>query len=99
MATVPAKETKTQKSYKLLSGSLVLKCGGYEYKRDEAGLCAWLEKSGYGDFVKVEKKSQWGQLKPGLCVNEDGSVAIGETGEIVEGVSAERKPDEFNVKF
>lgn len=99
MQTVPTRKTKTQSTYKLVTGSLVMKQGGYEYKRDETSLCEWLENNGYSDFVKVDKKAAWGELKKGTTVNEDGSVCISETGEIVEGVTAARKPDEFDVKF
>ncbi len=99
MQTVPVRKTKTQSTYKLVSGSLVMKQGGYEYKRDEKSLCAWLENNGYSDFVRVEKKAAWGELKKGLSVEEDGSICISETGEVVEGASAVKKPDEFDVKF
>lgn len=99
MQTVPTKNTKTQSTYKLLTGKLVMKKGGYEFERNEENLCEWLENNGYSNFVKTERKSAWGDLKKSLTVEEDGTICVTETGEVVNGVTASRKPDEFDIKF
>lgn len=94
--TVPTKKTKTTEKYQLLTGQLVRKFGGVEYKRDDQRLVGWLKENGRGDLVKVEEKPAWGELKKTVAV-VDGAVIDTETGAVIDAVTAEQKPDTFDV--
>ena len=93
-----AKETKTTTSYKLPSGTLTLKHGAIEYVKDEDKLLAWLQETGRGEYIKTEVSPKWGELKKLTVAMPNGDVAIKDTGELVEGVHTEAKPDVFEVK-
>lgn len=96
--TVERRETKTTEKYELLSGTLVLKKPRTTMKViNDSQLVEWLEASGRGDFVKVEKKPRWGDLKKVLTC-ENGIVTDLETGEVVNGVDIEEQPESFAVK-
>ena len=95
--TVTCKETKTQKSYQLLSGKVVRKYSGIDYKRDEEKLLAWtsLYKP---EFVKVKSSVDWAGLKKELTALDSGEVVTAE-GEILDCITAERQPDKIEIKF
>lgn len=94
--TVPHKTTKTKASYRLLSGTLTRKFGGTAMKQDDDKLVQYLKDSGQLEFIKTEEKPRWGDFKKRLEII--GSSAVDkETGEIVEGVIVETKPDTFTV--
>lgn len=94
--TVPHKTTKTKASYRLLSGTLTRKFGGTTMKQDDEKLVQFLKNSGQLEFIKTEEKPKWGDFKKRLEIM-GGSVVDKETGEIVEGVTVETKPDTFTV--
>ena len=94
--TVPHKTTKTKASYRLLSGTLTRKFGGTTMKQDDEKLVQFLKDSGQLEFIKTEEKPRWGDFKKRLEII-GGSVVDKETGEIVEGVTVETKPDTFTV--
>lgn len=94
--TVPHKTTKTKASYRLLSGTLTRKFGGTTMKQDDAQLVQYLKDSGQLEFIKTEEKPRWGEFKKRLEIM-GGSAVDKETGEIVEGVTVETKPDTFSV--
>ena len=94
--TVPHKKTKTRETYRLLSGNLVLKLGGVKATLDDEKLVKWLKSNGYTDFVKVEEKPTWGELKKKLNL-EAGLATMADTGEIVEGITVVQQPDTFVV--
>ena len=94
--TVPHKTTKTKASYRLLSGTLTRKFGGTTMKQDDEKLVQLLKNSGQLEFIKTEEKPKWGDFKKRLEIM-GGSVVDKETGEIVEGVTVETKPDTFTV--
>lgn len=94
--TVPHKTTKTKASYRLLSGTLTRKFGGTTMKQDDEKLVQFLKGSGQLEFIKTEEKPRWGDFKKRLEIM-GGSVVDKETGEIVEGVTVETKPDTFTV--
>lgn len=98
LETVPTKKTKTTEKYQLLTGRLVKKLGGIDYKRDDAQLVGWLKDNGKAEYIKVTEAPAWGELKKGLDV-VDGNVIDRETGILVDGVTAERKPDTFTIEF
>lgn len=94
--TVEHKTTKTKHSYRLLSGSLVKKIGGSALKLDESKLLEYLKASGQTDLIKTEETPRWGEYKKRLQIAGD-QVIDTITGEIVEGVLIEEKPDVFSV--
>lgn len=88
-ATVPHKKTKTQATYALPSGKLVMKQPPTQFKRDDAALGQWLKASGYNDLVETKLEPKWGELKKrGVQALEDGQCVLEETGEIIPGVTA-----------
>lgn len=95
-----AHATKSADTYKLPSGTLEIRHGTWEYQRDEDAMVEWLRRADMDDYVKVVTKTTpaWGELKKLTTTQEDGSVVIKETGEVVEGVRAVLKPDTFSVK-
>ena len=104
-ANVPHKHTKTQESYSLPSGKLILKKQNPEYKRNEKAAVAWLEKNGYAQFVKVKKELAWSDLKDASAV-VNGKIVCGEQitedGEIiqmvVDGIEVIDRPEKFVVE-
>lgn len=94
--TVPHASTKTQETYKLLSGRLVLKRQQPEFVRDEAVLVDWA-KTNTPDLVQVKESVSWGELKKMVAVDGD-KVVIAETGEVVPGVTAQPREDVFEVR-
>lgn len=96
---VKHKETKTQESYKLLSGSLVLKKPTQKMVKNDEKLAEFLE--GYApEYIEVVKKPKWGEFKKELSI-QDGKIINNQTGEVVpdDVVSLEDAPGEFDVKF
>lgn len=97
-ATVPHKVTKTQQTYALPSGKLVMKQPPTQFKRDDAALGEWLKASGYTDLVETKLEPKWGELKKrGVQVLEDGQCVYAETGEIIPGVTASVPAPVFQV--
>ncbi|MDO6353978.1 host-nuclease inhibitor Gam family protein [Caloramator sp. CAR-1] len=94
--TVQAKETKTQKSYTLPSGKLVLKYQQPEFKRDEDTLLNWVENN-KPQYVKIKKSVDWSSLKKTVKV-VNGMVIDSETGEVIEGVTVEEREPKFIVE-
>lgn len=94
--TVPHKETKTKHSYRLLSGTLVRKIGGATMEHDDEKLLEYLRESNNEDYIQLTAKPMWGEFKKRLQIQ--GEIVIDtETGEIVEGVTVNQKPDTFVV--
>jgi len=90
-ATVPHKKTKTQESYPLKSGKLILKTQNPEYKRDDKTVIDWLKQNNGGQFIKVKEELSWADLKGATAVLDNHIVTI--DGEIVPGVEViEREP-------
>ena len=82
-ASVPARETKTQWTYKLPSGSLVMKKASTSYVHDDEKLTAWLEGAKMTDYLKVTTSPRWGEFKKHLIALEDGEIMFGDTGEVL----------------
>lgn len=98
--TVPHKSTKTQESYRLLSGSLVKKSASQKIVRpeDDAILIQYLRDSGQGCMIRVEEKPAWADLKKNLQII-DGNVVDMSTGAIVDILKVEEVPESFDVKL
>jgi len=94
--TVPHKETKTQASYQLPSGKLVLKKQGPEFERDDDLILAWLKANDEQKYVKTKESVDWMELKKTLTVF--GEQVAGETGEIIPGITVTERPDVFKVE-
>ena len=96
--TVEKKETKTQSSYKLLSGSLVLRKPSVKIvKPDETKLVEFLEANGYEKFVQTKKSAAWGEFKKEVEI-KDGQVILDDTGEVLDWIETEEDPGKFEVK-
>ncbi len=90
------KSTKTKESYKLPTGELVLKHREPEYEKDEPVVLDWLKKNG-GNYIKVKESLDWAGLKKGLRFTAEGN-AVDENGELVPGIKAVIREDEFVVE-
>lgn len=95
-ATVPHKKTKTQESYPLKGGKLVLKTQNPEYKREDATVIDWLKKNKMTEFVKVKEELDWAGLK-GATTALNGNI-VTEDGEIIPGVSVIERDAKFVVE-
>lgn len=94
---VPHKATKTKESYKLLSGTLTKKRGGMQMKQDDVALLAYFRQTGKLDLIQTTEKPKWGEFKKQLEIAGD-CVVDTTTGEVVEAVHLEEKPDVFVVE-
>lgn len=92
---VPAKETKTQKSYKLISGTLVFKKPSTKIVHNDEELIKSLDGT---EFVEIKKSLRWGEYKKNLVIEGD-CVVDSTTGEVVGGCTVEDVPASFNIKF
>ena len=100
MGSVKVKTTKTQDTYQLLSGKLVRKKETLDYKVNSEELVAWLKANGKAELVKTAETPRWADIKKLLNGNPDtGITIVGDTGEIVAGVTAVRKPGKFDISF
>lgn len=95
--TVPHKATKTQESYKLLSGSLVFKLPKLNMVKDDVKLLEYFHKNGMEEYIKTEEKPVWGEFKKTLSVI-NGEVIDTSTGEVVKAVKVEETAGVFDVK-
>ena len=94
-----AKEAKTQVTYKLPTGVLILKHRDpeFEYKKEKDKAVEFLEKNKMDQFVKVEKSVSWKELKP-LTKVAGTSVVMKETGEVIPGITVTEREDDFSVE-
>lgn len=95
---VPHRKTKTQESYRLLSGSLVLKLPKVKPVYEEDELVKYLKESGMPDYIKTDEKARWGELKKLLDMSQGKHPVIKDTGELVECIRVEETPAEFKVE-
>lgn len=94
--TVPHKKTKTQESYALPGGKLVLKKQNAEYNRDDKTVIEWLERNGGEAYIKTEKKLDWSTLKRDTQALNGQIVTM--DGEIIPGIEVTDRPDKFVVE-
>jgi hypothetical protein len=96
--TVEKKETKTQQSYKLLSGSLVFKKPQIKIvKPEETKLVEFMENNGYEKLVETKKSAKWADFKKEIEI-KDGQVILDDTGEVLDWIVTEEDPGRFEVK-
>lgn len=96
--TVPHKETATQESYKLLSGSLVMKKASEKLTKDDDALVEYFQQNNMPEYIKNEYKPKWADFKKQLTI-VDGKVVNTDTGEEVTAVKVEYVPESFDVKL
>ena len=90
-ASVPHKQTKTQESYTLPGGKLILKTQNPEYKRDDKTVIEWLKQNNGGEFIKVKEELAWEDLKAKTAALN--GKLFSEDGEEIPGVEIiEREP-------
>jgi phage host-nuclease inhibitor protein Gam len=87
--TVPARETKTQRSYTIPGGKMIWKKEHTEYRHDDAVVLEGLKRDGRTEYIKTVEKLDWAGLKKEISV----------TGELPDGVTMETVPEEFTVKI
>jgi hypothetical protein len=95
---VKAKETKTQRSYKLPTGTLVMRKSSYGYLRDENAIIQCLHGMGKEEYVETTEKLKWADLKKALVFDED-TVYDPETGALIDGITAVKEPEKFEVRL
>jgi hypothetical protein len=96
--SVPHKQTKTQESYQLPGGKLVLKDQGPKYDKDDEKLGPWLKANKMTDLVKVKESANWAELKKMLKETPDGTGMMTGDGEIVPGITVTERPKKFVVE-
>lgn len=100
--SVPHKETKTQQSYQLPGGKLILKKQAPEIERDDEKLIPWLRENYEGDYVKVKETVDWATLKKAFASDDliglHGDHFITDDGEIIPGITVVERPDKFVVE-
>jgi len=96
MDVVPAKAAKTQSSYELPGGKLVLKHQAPKFETKDEELVPWL-KANRPELVKIKESSDWDNLKKELKISPEGTSMVTEDGEIVPGVTVTPRGDKFTV--
>ena len=88
---VPMRETKTQKSYPVPGGKLVIKKATTKFEHDDDVILFALKAHGRDDMIKrqIIEKVDWISLKK----------EISETGEIIDGVTVVDVPETFEVRM
>ena len=97
--SVPHRKSATQEKYVLPGGELLRKKQQPEYIRDDSVLVPFLLENGMSDFVKNKPSADWAAIKKTCTIMEDGTVVDKESGLVLEGVTAEARPDKFEVKI
>jgi len=93
------KETKTQRSYRLLNCTLVEKKPSVELVRDEAALVNWAKSTGRVGLIKTKEAIAWADLKAQLIPDAvSGVCVLADTGEVVDGATAQITEGGFSVK-
>ena len=93
---VPTKNTKTQRTYELPGGKMVLKHQAPSFDQNDEKLVPWL-KANRPELVKVKESSNWAELKKELTISSDGTSVVTADGEIVPGVTVTQREDKFTV--
>lgn len=100
--SVPHKETKTQSSYQLPSGKLVLKKQTVEWVHDDAALLPWVKKN-VPNMIKIKESVDWAGLKSVFKEDDDyiqsnGALVNATDGEVIPGITVTERPDVFKVE-
>lgn len=90
------KKSKTQLSYSLPAGKLILKQQQPKYVVDNEKLLEWLKQSGKTQYIRIKEEPDWASLKKSTTVIVDR--IVDENGEIVDGVKVIEQAPKFVVK-
>ena len=82
---VPAKDTKTQMSLKLPSGTIKFIKSKLDYDRDDDELLEYCKENAT-DFIKIKESVNWVEFKKHLEIKND-IVINKDTGEIIDGIN------------
>lgn len=93
--SVETKKTKTQETYRLLSGKLVRKFAKQKLTPDKTALLEWCKQNA-PECVKHTEEAMWSEVKGKFAI-VDGAVICSDTGEIVTCVGVEETPASFDV--
>ena len=98
MTEAAHKRTKTQESYSLPSGKLILKTQNpeYDYKTHAKDTIAWLKANKMEQFVKVKEELDWDGLKK--TTGTIGGNVVTEDGEIIPGITVTEREAKFVVE-
>ena len=99
--TCSKKSTKTQETYSLLSGKLIMKKATQKIVHDDVLLMDWIQTNA-SDYIKqtVTNKIEWAKLKKNLTITNS-QIINTDTGEIledIEGLSIEEVGASFDIK-
>lgn len=97
--TVPHKSTKTQETYKLLSGTLVFKKPSVKIAHDDERLLEYLKANDGAEFIKVKESIDWARFKSELTITDSGEVVDTGLGIVVDGCHVEDVPASFSIKY
>ena len=101
LAEQNGKSKKPKKTLSLPGAKLSFRAGAIEYNKDEEKLMDYvtnLEAEEAAKYVNVKTSLNWSELKKDLQMADDG-VMVTKDGEIIEGVTWEKKEDSFTVKL
>lgn len=99
--TIKPKETKTQQTYKLISGTLVLKKPSVKITHNDEKLIEYLENNDGLDFIKIKKSVDWAEFKKNLEISDNGEVIDTGLGVVLADdiCAIEDVPASFNIKY
>lgn len=89
------KKTKTQESYRLLSGSLIYKKPVVKIVKDDTKLLEYVKEHS-PEYVKHTEAVDWAGFKKTLTVS--GDVVVDSNGEVVSCLDVEETPGEFMIR-
>lgn len=99
--TVNKKETKTQESYSLLSGRLIMKKATTKLKHDDKKIAEWAEVNA-SEYITIKSTSvlNWTEFKKDLVIVNGALIdkVTGEVLESIEGLMIEEVKESFEVK-
>ena len=100
--TVDKKSTKTQETYSLLSGKLVLKKATQKIAHADNVLEEYLNNNGGKEYIKetITTKIDWAGLKKELVIsnNKIVNISTGEVMKIESGITLEDVNESFDIK-
>lgn len=97
--TVEKKETKTQQSYKLLSGSLVFKKPMLTIQRPDDETLLKILHENAPELIETVEKPKWSEYKKQLCIVNNGTQIVDATGSYVDDIYLEETPGSFGIKI
>ena len=98
--TIKPKNSKTQQSYSLLSGKLIMKKATTRLTHDDKKIAEWCNHNA-SEYIKrfVINELDWMELKKDLSIS-NGIITNKITGEVLEGIglTIEDVPESFDIK-